>query len=503
MAMGENNATEDTLLLGNSRRDSSSAETTREYRSRWLSIRIMYLTMFVASIGFSLVVTSIWPYFKSVERNADTTFLGWLVAAYSLGQFVASPIFGLCSNYLPTKVPLSISLVVGIAANILYAFAGSFASNSGTIMLIARIGVGVSAGNIAVVRSYSSGSTTLKERTPAMANLSAAQALGFILGPVVQTAFAPVGERGVDWDAIKLRVNMYTIPALLSAALGLVNLVLVLGLFRHHHVPDIDQSKTTTTSTTGFIDKTAVLFCNIIFFIILFVFSLNETIGTPLSMDMYAWDSQHAVFYTGLILGVGSVVAMAMFMLLKPLAKRFDERKILFGGVLLMFIGFLLDIPWPWTSVYPPRPYTTLNSTINDTLPILHNATSPTRGCLWTVTWCDNTHMIYLPQYLTSAFFLASGYPASTVMSFTIYSKVLGPSPQGVYMGLLTSSGSLARTLGPVTVSQLYAKYGPTWTFLSVTVFLLLTLIGLVIVYRRLIPFVDRTRQLVNVTSVN
>lgn len=39
------------------------------------------------------------------------------------------------------------------------------------------------AGNVAVVRSYVAGATSLKERTGAMANMSASQALGFILGP--------------------------------------------------------------------------------------------------------------------------------------------------------------------------------------------------------------------------------------------------------------------------------------------------------------------------------
>lgn len=42
---------------------------------------------------------------------------------------------------------------------------------------------GFIAGNVAVVRSYVAGATSLKERTSAMANMSACQALGFILGP--------------------------------------------------------------------------------------------------------------------------------------------------------------------------------------------------------------------------------------------------------------------------------------------------------------------------------
>lgn len=38
-------------------------------------------------------------------------------------------------------------------------------------------------GNVAVVRSYVAGATTLKERTSSMANMSACQAIGFIIGP--------------------------------------------------------------------------------------------------------------------------------------------------------------------------------------------------------------------------------------------------------------------------------------------------------------------------------
>lgn len=38
-------------------------------------------------------------------------------------------------------------------------------------------------GNVAVVRSYIAGATSLTERTSAMANTSACQAVGFILGP--------------------------------------------------------------------------------------------------------------------------------------------------------------------------------------------------------------------------------------------------------------------------------------------------------------------------------
>lgn len=48
------------------------------------------------------------------------------------------------------------------------------------------------AGNVAVVRSYVAGATSLKERTNAMANMSACQALGFILGPGKDDCIVPI-----------------------------------------------------------------------------------------------------------------------------------------------------------------------------------------------------------------------------------------------------------------------------------------------------------------------
>uniref|UniRef100_A0A8C9M0J6 Major facilitator superfamily domain containing 8 n=1 Tax=Piliocolobus tephrosceles TaxID=591936 RepID=A0A8C9M0J6_9PRIM len=158
-------------------------ETEEHYKSRWRSIRILYLTMFLSSVGFSIVMLSIWPYLQKIDQTADTRFLGWVIASYSLGQMVASPIFGLWSNYRPRKEPLIVSIFISVAANCLYAYVHIPASHNKYYMLVARGLLGIGAGNVAVVRSYTAGATSLQERTSSMANISMCQALGFILGP--------------------------------------------------------------------------------------------------------------------------------------------------------------------------------------------------------------------------------------------------------------------------------------------------------------------------------
>lgn len=45
-------------------------ETGAQYTQRWRSIRIIYFTMFLMSLGFSVVLTGIWPFLDKVRRRA-------------------------------------------------------------------------------------------------------------------------------------------------------------------------------------------------------------------------------------------------------------------------------------------------------------------------------------------------------------------------------------------------------------------------------------------------
>lgn len=41
-------------------------ETETDYRERWTSIRVIYFTMFLMSLGFSIILTGVWPYLDKV-----------------------------------------------------------------------------------------------------------------------------------------------------------------------------------------------------------------------------------------------------------------------------------------------------------------------------------------------------------------------------------------------------------------------------------------------------
>lgn len=51
-------------------------------------------------------------------------------------------------------------------------------------------------------------------------------------------------------------------------------------------------------------------------------------------------------------------------------------------------------------------------------------------GCPTEQAWCLYTPMVHLAQFLTSAVLIGIGYPSCNVISYTLYSKILGPKPQ-------------------------------------------------------------------------
>lgn len=493
-------------------RDDASSDDSQDedYKSRWRSIRVMYFTMFFSSVGFTIVITSLWPYLQKIDDSANASFLGWVVAAYSLGQMLASPIFGLWSNHRPRREPLVCSIIINLSANIYYAYAYLPRTNNKIHMLMSRAFVGFGAGNVAVVRSYVAGATSLKERTGAMANMSACQALGFILGPALQACLSFIGEHGVTVKFIDLQLNMYTAPAILAAAFGLVNILLVVLVLREHRVDDdgrhiqainytAEESDDISEEAEETIDQVAVLTSNALFFIVMFIFAVFETIATPLSMDMFAWTRKEAVLYNGIIIcGIG-FESILVFLLVKVASQRYGDRPLLLAGLAIIFCGFFILLPWG--NHYPKIQWADLKnnslvSQISKATIASNNSMEPT-GCPYEQTWCQYTPAIHLAQYITSDFLIGVGYPACNVMSYTLYSKILGPKPQGVYMGWLTASGSGARTLGPVFVSQAYTMLGPRWAFSLICGMVVGAIILLSSVYHRLIAFSVRHGRII------
>lgn len=182
-------------------------------------------------------------------------------------------------------------------------------------------------------------------------------------------------------------------------------------------------------------------------------------------MDQFAWTKKEALFNMGLVMAAGGLIACVTFFLIGPLCRRFDERKVLiYCGFLLMVVGRLVHIPW---GDGPPK--MALNATELADYLSANNLTDVVDfdnvGCTPNQSWCRTTRAMTLTQFILGYAVTSVGYPIGVTLIQTIFSKVLGPRPQGTWMGIMTGSGSLSRVLGPIFVGFIYTRLGTNWTF--------------------------------------
>ena len=469
-------------------------------KRRWWSIRIMYFTMFLSSMSFSIIVSNIWPYLLTMDKHATKSLYGWIVAAFSFGQLVGSPILGFWANYRSVREPMFVSLIIFTISSFLYSYCDAFPPDAAPwAMMVSRFLIGVGAGNVSVVRAYISAATTERERTSAMANVSAFQALGIILGPVFGIAFSPLHYPGLSISAIKFSINIYTGPGYLGGILGIVN-ILLLFFFKETQLFNKRGKSTRANGTANAIlslqetpeklpgyDKVGAAVCIFLFFSIFAVFTVFETIGTPLSMDEFAWTGQEATVYNNIVYLALGFVAISVFIVIKLLSRYVQERTLFVFGLMVVSVALFLFIPLPgdppvirYDPVYPNGSY------IPD---YRANGTEPVGCDSLKQDWCEHIPRLQFWQFILGSLLMGVGFPISQVMSYAIFSKLLGPFPQGTMMGILTAAGSTARSIGPIFVSYVYTHTGPQITFAILDGYLGLVIILSVLSYSRLVPY--------------
>ncbi|GLV43714.1 Cln7 [Carabus blaptoides fortunei] len=522
---------------------SSGLETESEYRERWISIRVIYFTMFLMSLGFSIIITGVWPYLDKLDPTAGKEFMGYVVAANPFAQMLFSPLVGWWGNKLGSiRLPLLLALTIFSVASGIYSSLELFSSYRKYWMLGARFLVGVSSANIAVCRSYLSAATKISERTGAVSMVSLAQVLGFVIGPALQAAVVPLGDIGVWLVPNKLKLDMYTAAGWINVIMGVLNFCMFLpAVFKEHRIAakeammlqgKVSEEDTWKANKPDYLSSWTLI---VAFFVLVFNFMLLETLGTSLTMDQFAWTKSEALYHMGVLMSVGAFAACATFVGINPLCKYFPERKVmLWGGFFFMVIGRALYIPWGngppviyddsiktnialnklhfehlqlncdnstqlALDVPPSDNLTDSIKPCNDTLLELTYSESQNTtelvGCPSSQKWCHYTPVMTISQFILGYAMTVVGYPIGVTLIQTIFSKILGPRPQGVWMGLMTGSGCLSRVLGPVFVSYIYTELGTIWTFGMTTVMMALSMVWLFIVLDRLVPVEEQLAQ--------
>ncbi|XP_062564494.1 major facilitator superfamily domain-containing protein 8-like isoform X4 [Armigeres subalbatus] len=439
-------------------------ETASEYRERWISIRVMYYNGFLVYVAFGIITTSVWPYLKSLDPDAGKGFLTYVFGMQSLLQLVCSPLFGWWNNRLPSvRKPMVFFLVAYVLGQILYSLIEEINAYEKYLILVSRALFGIASVSCTIYRAYMSSATTVAERTRTMSFLSLAQTCGLLAGSIVHPLFSMLGEEGFSFLGL-FRVNMYTAVGWFCAALGCVNLVLMMpSIFKDHQIAIKEAMKGHSSTATKAVWKDTKLKYQPInlmvtaFALLMFVYSAIQTLLSPIALDQFGWTNEESLFYLGILMTVGALISCVLFLLLDPLCKRFGESNVLvYGAMFALFLSQLMLIP------FGSEPITSVTEVGN--LTELHNSTTVASGCPLTQEWCQRIPPISKVQFTISYTLLCVSFSIGTTLSQAVFSKLLGPRPQGTWMALLTCAGSAARILGPGSVT-LYVLFGTYWTF--------------------------------------
>eukprot|EP01088_Endostelium_zonatum_P011347 TRINITY_DN2547_c0_g3_i1.p1 TRINITY_DN2547_c0_g3~~TRINITY_DN2547_c0_g3_i1.p1 ORF type:complete len:537 (-),score=95.03 TRINITY_DN2547_c0_g3_i1:119-1729(-) len=447
-------------------------------------ITLMIFINFLSFVCFAIVLPSLSPFVEAVYGHDNSTFQLWLGAAVALnsfGTFVGSPIMGKWADKRGVKEVILFSLVVMIFGNILYSM-----SPNVYVLCAARFIVGFSAANYAPASAYLAYATSIERRTLVMTLNSAASILGFAAGPSLATPFL------FSFKIWKFDFYRLTWPGYISAVLAVVGLLLTLVLFHDIEVPVLDPvavgaaqksdlainaesvseeeyedvdplggsvknvtqashaslnlSKAASQSAlslgelaTGKRRITVVhgllLFLQFAFYC---AFTVFETLGTLYAQHSYGWSTVDAGYLFSAI-GADCVVALVILQIFVSVLRVPDMITLLISQV-IMIAGFGVLVNYPFQD--------------------------PVQ--IW--------------RFLVGVFSASGAFSAACALLISVFSKVSDGLEQGFLMGLLSSSGSVARIVGPLAATFGNKFVGPGAVFAGVVGVLMASVVATVVV---------------------
>ena len=199
------------------------------------NFRVVLFTTFLSCCMYALIFPSMALYLRQLDGDgvsaaSESTFLGYLVGGYSLTKFILSPAAGALANRQGVRLPLLGAIACLGAGSLLYGCARSRWELLGARLIIGVSGVSSTLARTDVAReARAGGAGAVNGRT---AQLTMATSVGFIAGPALGAAVAPVRfvVGGTVFDALNL-------PGFISFALALANLALLLCVYREAPPP--------------------------------------------------------------------------------------------------------------------------------------------------------------------------------------------------------------------------------------------------------------------------
>lgn len=432
----------------------TNSTTPEASRSR---LGVIFLTLFLDLVGFSII----FPLFPAMldyylpGAEGGSSLLGQLIAPlagwaeasgaddprfmtsvlfggilgslYSILQFLCAPLWGAYSDRVGRRKVLLLTISGLALSYIAWFFAASF-----WVLVLARVIGGAMGGNLSVATAAVADTTTREKRSSGLALIGIAFGLGFIVGPAIGGLFAKIDLTELAPSLEAYGVNPFSVPALVSLILTLINLVWVYRRFGET-LPESKRGKPNPErrGLAAFrifqCPEPATRRTNFVYLIFMLAFSGMEFTLTFLAVERFAFTpAQNG----GMFVFIGFVLVLVQGGIVRRLATPVGEKRLALAGLACGVAAFL---------------------------------------ALAMATQLG----LFFGALALMAF--AIGLASPTLSSLvSLYSN---ESDQGANLGVFRSAGSLARAIGPLVAAFVYFAYGSQSAYLFGAVVVVIPLV--------------------------